>query len=148
MSDWPVGAEGRARVPRRPDSLEGERLPDERPALVLIAEPVSERNSHVGEDQLVERVIADDGGDAADFEAWGVRRHQQDGDAPVPLGLSIGADKEAAEVGRRSVLRPHLPTVDDVVVTDADGSSTRADQIGSGVRFGDALASVLVAPGY
>ena len=119
---------------------------DQLPTAVLLSDPVTDRNPHVG-------VIGRAGAGAGHRvhrrpgEALGVGGHDQHRYAAVLLGLGVGAYREPDEVGVLDQAGPHLLAVDHVLVAVADGGGAQRREIGARTRLGVTDREVDVARG-
>ena len=127
MTRWPLASlVARAHVAhlaqRGPDRGRGgeghplvvELVGDQRPALVLLADQGGGGHPDVG---VVGRAGGrpGHGGHRRPGEPGGAGRHDEDGQAPVPGGLRVGAAGQPDVVGVLDQAGPHLLAVDDVV---------------------------------
>src|SRR5438093_6161421 len=112
--------------------------------LVDRPEQVRLRHGHVGEEDLVEVMVA---GHQDERPHGDSRRRHRDEEAADPLVLRrirARADQQDDPVREVRARRPHLLAVDDEVVALIDGARTEARQIGAGAGLGEALAPDLV----
>jgi hypothetical protein len=80
--------------------------------------------------------------DRPHLDAWRLHIRQQERNALVFRRIGVGAHQEEAPIGVVRAGRPDLLTVDDVVITIADGPGLQAGEVTTGPRF-----AVTLAPG-
>ncbi len=117
----------------------------ERPAAVLLADPVGGRHPDVVEEHLGEQVPAGEVTQRPDLHAGRVRVDDQVGDALLPAFPGSGPDQGEEDVGVAGVRRPDLLAVDDVLVAVAAGGGAQAGQVRACFRFRVALGPHRVA---
>ena len=115
------------------------------PALVLLADAVLDRHSHVVEAHLVDLVVAVDGDDGAQADAGALHVDQQERDSGLLLAPGRGAHQAEDHVGVLGQGGPDLRPVDHVMAAVAHCSRGERGEVGAGVGFGIALAPPVAA---
>ena len=139
----------RDRLARAADALLAERAHRDEPAVALVAEPVADRDLHVGEEHLAEQRVAGDLADRADVDAGQLHVDDERGDALVLAAARdrgrVGAERNSPHFAICAERDPDLLAVDDVVrlVVGEDRGRAQVREVGAGLRFGEALAPVL-----
>ena len=139
----PVAPQDTAARQRHP--LVGKRHLGECPAPVLLADEVLGGDTHLVEEDLVERVQPCHLDDGSDLDAGQVHGTDEVGNALVFGGLGIGAGDEDAEAGHVGERCPDLLPVDDVDVAVAHGPRREVREVGPGARLAEQLAPHLLA---
>ena len=122
-----------------------ERRHRDAPALVHRAERAVDGDAHVGEEDLVELLLAGDRLERPHFDAGQRHVDEQARDALVLRHARVGAHEELAPVREVAERVPRLLTVDDPAVAVEHGRGAQRREVGAGVRFGEALAPDVVA---
>ena len=140
----------RAHAPQRALAAERHPLVAERdlgqvPPAVLGPDEVVGRDADVGEEDLVERVLARHVDEGADLDPRRIHRADEVADALVLRGRRVGASEQDAPAGDVGVARPHLLPVDHVVVAVALGPRGQRGEVGAGAGLGEELAPELLA---
>jgi len=114
-------------------------------ALPLLAHQVAARHAQVGEEDLIQVVLAVDRDDGAHLDAGAAHLDQQAGDALLLLAGAGRAHQAEHVRGPVRVGGPDLRAVDDVVVAVGHRGGGQARQVGAGAGLGIALAPPVLA---
>ncbi len=115
------------------------------PARIGCADDVGLGNLHIVEENLVELGVPGYLHQRPNLDAVGVHVDQQVSDAFVLRRVRIGANNENAEIGDVSEARPHLLSVNDVVIAGIFSSCSQRGQIAARPGLGESLAPDLLA---
>ncbi len=148
------GGDHRPQVGRQNRDLSGDAHPlvgegahRHHPPLALAAESALDRQRSVGEEHLVEHLLAGHVADRSRLDSRRLHVHDERGD-PLVLGSSfdgggVGAEQEEAPAGEMRGRDPDLLPVDDVVVAVPDCGGPQVGEVVARVGFRKALAPVL-----
>ena len=121
-------------------ALDGEHGHGRPPAVVEAADDVGAVDHGVGEEDLVELRVARHVPQGSDLDAGLVHVDHEEGDAPVPGGVGVGAGHEHGPVGQVATRGPHLLAVDHPGVAVGLGPGGEAGQVTTGGGLGEQLA--------
>ena len=103
------------------------------------------RDSHAGEEDLVELAVARDRDEGPDLDAGKAHVDEHAGDALVLRRVGIGAHEQLAPAGQVPERVPHLLPVDDELVAVGHRPTLERREVGAGVGLAEALAPDVVA---